>query len=217
MSKFDAVLFDFDGTVADTSPGIKSTLLYVFEKNNMERLDSGQMDKFIGPPLTDSFMNYCGKSYDEALRLQGDFRARYRVEGVNMFEIYPGFEDALKVLKKKGVVIAIATSKPETMAVHILKKAGLYGYFDVILGATVDESLTRKDDIMRIVLENPMIKGKSAVMVGDTKLDIMGAHKNGIAALWVKYGFGIKKEAEEQRPEYTAENVEEMIRFFEDM
>ncbi len=215
MSKFEAVLFDFDGTVADTSPGIKEGLLYAFEVNGLPPLSYSEMDKFIGPPLSESFMNYCGVSPEKSRKMIKDFRKKYHIEGVNKFLIYDGLETALKVLKRKNIVVALATSKPEDMAVHILKRAGLYEYFDVILGATLDERLIQKSDIISIVLDNPLIKGKNTLMAGDTKFDIIGAHENNIPALWVKYGFGVKEEAEAEKPEYIAENMDEMIEFFE--
>ncbi len=215
MNKFEAVLFDFDGTVADTSPGIKKGLLYSFEVNGLPPLSYSEMDKFIGPPLSESFMNYCGVDPEKSRKMIKDFRKKYHSEGVNEFIIYDGLEKALNVLKRKNVIVALATSKPEDMAVHILKRAGLYEFFDVILGATLDEKLIQKSEIMSIVLNNPLIKGKRALMVGDTKFDIIGAHENKIPALWVKYGFGVKEETEAEKPEYIAENMNEMIEFFE--
>lgn len=208
------MLFDFDGTVADTSPGIKKALLYAFEKNNLPSMTSGEMDKFIGPPLTESFVRYCGVSDEKALKMIADFREKYHGGAVDEFVIYGGLEEAFKVLKEKGVVIALATSKPETMAVHILKKSGLYPYFDVIQGATLDNKLLHKADIVRTVLENPLIKGKKALMVGDTKYDITGAHKNSLETLWVMYGFGTYEDVSPEKPEYTARTVEEMTEFF---
>lgn len=216
MSKYDAVLFDFDGTVADTSPGIKKSLLYAFEVNSLPSMTSGEMDRFIGPPLTESFVKYCGVSDEKAQKMITDFRRKYHKEGVEEFVIYEGLEDAFKVLKEKGVIMALATSKPEPMAVRILKKSRLYDYFDVIQGATLDNTLLFKADIVRTVLENPLIKGKKALMVGDTKYDIIGAHKNGIDTLWVMYGFGTYADVSPEKPEHTARTMEDMTEFFKD-
>lgn len=210
------MLFDFDGTIADTSPGIKKALLYAFEVNALPSRTSGEMDCFIGPPLTESFVKFCGVSDEKSQKMVKDFRKKYNKEGVDEFNIYEGLEDAFKVLKEKGVIVALATSKPEPMAVHILKKSGLYDYFDVIQGATQDNTLLFKADIVRTVLENPLIKGKKALMVGDTKYDIIGAHKNGVDALWVMYGFGTYEDVSPEKPEYTAHTMADMTEFFKD-
>ncbi len=217
MEKFDAVLFDFDGTVADTSPGIKEGLRHTFDLNNLPQMTDKEMDVFIGPPLDDSFEKYCGVDREYAKKMVLDFRAHYHEKAIDKFVIYPKIEDCLKMLKEKGLLVGIATSKPEIMAIHILEKAGILKYFDIVQGASLDGKLIKKVDIVKKVLEHELLKGKTPIMVGDTEFDIIGAHKNNIAALWVDYGFGTKEEAEKEMPEYMAENVCDMIKFFENM
>lgn len=214
MPEFEVVLFDFDGTVADTSPGIKEGLLHTFAVNNMEPMTDSEMDRFIGPPLDDSFEKYCHVSREKAKEMVLDFRGYYHVKGIDKFVIYPYVEEAIKVLKAKGIIVAIATSKPEPMAIHILKKAGLFDYFDIIKGATLDGSLIKKADIVRHVLDHELVKGKKTLMVGDTEFDIIGAHENSIAALWVNYGFGTVEAAMAENPEYALDTGEEMVKFF---
>lgn len=214
MPKFDVVLFDFDGTVADTSPGIKEGLSHVFKLNNMPMMTNSEMDRFIGPPLDDSFMNYCAVSKEKAKEMVLQFREHYHNRAIDKFYIYQGFTDAVKVLREKGIIAAIATSKPETMAIHILKKAGIYDLFDVIQGATLDGKLIKKTDIVKKVLEKDGIKGKKALMVGDTRFDIYGAHQNKIPALWVQYGFGTLSEVKSENPEFSVRDTNEMADFF---
>lgn len=214
MVKFDVVLFDFDGTVADTSPGIKEGLLHTFKLHELPLMTDAEMDRFIGPPLNDSFMKYCGVSSQHADEMVLDFRAHYHEKAIDKFVIYPSIEEAVKILKSKGIIVAIATSKPEPMAVHILKKAGIYDCFDIIQGATLDGKLIKKADIIAKVLERNLVKNKKVLMVGDTEFDILGAHKNNIEALWVNYGFGTKDAAMEENPEYVADTQEEMIEIF---
>lgn len=215
MPRFDVILFDFDGTVADTAPGIKEGLRHTFDLNGMPQLSDSEMDKFIGPPLDDSFEKYCGVTREKAKEMVLQFRAYYHTKAVDKFIIYDGLIDALDVLREKGILIGIATSKPEIMAVHILEKAGIIHYFDVIQGASLDGKLIKKDDIVRHVLDKDAIRGKKALMVGDTEFDIMGAHKNNVPALWVDYGFGTLDAAKKENPEFTAKDTKEMKEFFE--
>lgn len=217
MPQFDVVLFDFDGTIADTSPGIKEGLLHAFSVNNLPLMTDKEMDKFIGPPLDDSFEKYCRVTREKATAMVLDFREHYHVKGIDKFIIYPGVEAAIKILKEKGLLVALATSKPEPMAVHILKKSGLYDYFDIIQGATLDGSLIKKNDIVHHVLNSDKANGKRALMVGDTEFDIIGAHKNNIPCLWVNYGFGTWENAERENPEYRVESTKEMIEFFKSL
>lgn len=214
MSHFEVVLFDFDGTVADTSPGIKEGLRHTFELNNMPLMSDEEMDCFIGPPLDDSFVKYCFVTEKKAKEMVLQFREHYHNKAIDKFVIYEGLVDAIGILKKKGIKVGIATSKPEIMAVHILKKAGIYNLFDVIQGATLDGKLIKKTDIVRHVLLKDDIKGKKTLMVGDTEFDVYGAHCNGLPCLWVDYGFGTYENAMKERPEYTARTTKEMAEFF---
>lgn len=214
MAKFDVVLFDFDGTVADTSPGIKEGLSHTFRLNGMPQMTDKEMDRFIGPPLNDSFMKYCGVSLEKANEMVLDFREHYHNKAIDKFVIYSCIEEAVNILRGKGIITAVATSKPEPMAIHILKKAGIYELFHVVQGATLDGKLIKKADIIGEVLKRDIIKNKKVLMVGDTEFDIIGAHKNSISALWVNYGFGTKAAAEAENPEFTADTQEEMVEFF---
>ena len=214
MAKFDVVLFDFDGTVADTSPGIKDGLSYAFELNNLPLMTDEEMDRFIGPPLNDSFVKYCNVSPQKADSMVLDFRGHYHTKAIDKFIIYSCIEEAVKILKNKGLLVAIATSKPEPMAIYILKKAGIFELFDIVQGATLDGKLVKKADVIKRVLERESIKGKKVLMVGDTEFDIIGAHANNIEALWVNYGFGTKENAIKENPEYIADTQEDMVEFF---
>ncbi len=214
MNKFDAVLFDFDGTIADTSPGIKEGLRHTFELNNMPVLGDKEMDKFIGPPLNESFAKFCNVSDEKAREMMFQFRAHYHTKAIDKFVIYEGLESVLKLLKERGFVVGVATSKPEVMARYILEKADLLKYFDVVRGASLDGSLMKKTDILTNVLKNEALDGKNVLMVGDTDFDILGAHQNNIPCLWVEYGFGTKEDAIKANAEYMVNTTEDMREFF---
>lgn len=214
MSRFEAVLFDFDGTVADTSPGIKEGLRHTFEINGMPIMTDSEMDRFIGPPLDDSFVKYCSVTLEKAKEMVLQFREHYHNKAIDKFIVYDGLTDAIKILKDKGIKVGIATSKPEVMAVYILKKAGIFELFDVIQGATLDGKLIKKTDIVKHVLLKDEIKDKKTLMVGDTEFDIYGAHCNNLPALWVDYGFGTYENALKEKPEFIARNMDEMKEIF---
>ncbi|MBQ8541012.1 MAG: HAD-IA family hydrolase [Clostridia bacterium] len=214
MALYDVVLFDFDGTVADTSPGIKEGLRHTFELNNMPTMTSEEMDCFIGPPLDDSFVKYCNVTRQKAKEMVLQFREHYHIKAIDKFYIYDGLTDAIQILKSKGIKVGIATSKPEVMAIYILKKAGVFDLFDVIQGATLDGKLIKKNDIVQHVLQKEEIRGKKTLMVGDTEFDIYGAHCNNIPCLWVDYGFGTYEAALKENPEYTVKTTKEMAEFF---
>lgn len=195
--KKEYIFFDFDGTLVDTSSGIFHSLNYMFEKMNCKILNESEMRKYIGPPLDWSFMTYNNMSESEAALATKLFRDDYQANGVFMHKIYDSVEEMLKSLKKKGKVIALATSKPEAHAEKIMKSYNIYEYFDVVSGATFDGSRSCKKDVLQYAVDKIGLKDLgSCVLVGDTKNDVVGAKEVGMDCIGVLYGFGAKEELE---------------------
>lgn len=122
---------------------------------------------------------------------------------------YEGIEDLLKHLKAAGVHCYVATSKPETTAREILKKFGLTQYFDCIAGASEDSSRDSKEKVIRYLFT--MVKDiHSAVMVGDTVFDIIGARETGVDAIGVTWGFGNVEEMKETGARNIVSNCSEL-------
>jgi phosphoglycolate phosphatase len=106
-------------------------------------------------------------------------------------EVYDGIQDLLKQLKADEKSLIVATSKPETFAVEILRHFDLYDYFDFVAGATMNDVRNKKTDIIRYALETCHITDKSAaIMIGDREHDIIGANENGLDSIGVLFGYG---------------------------
>ena len=103
-----AVLFDFDGTLADSSPGIFHTALYTVRKLGIEReYTDEELRRFIGPPLRMCFSVAFGLEealLDPAVAI---YREEYRRKGMHMMSLYPGMEKLLAELKAKGIKICV--------------------------------------------------------------------------------------------------------------
>ena len=128
-----------------------------------------------------------------------------------MFEnnLYDGIGELLTELKASGKTLAVATSKPEPFAVKILEHFGIADCFACIAGGTLDETRTKKAEVIRYALEALWIPvGLSAVMVGDRKYDIIGAREVGIASIGVLYGYGTRDELSEAGAPFLAADVE---------
>ena len=198
------VLFDLDGTVTDSALGIKNSVIYALERFEIKARPE-ELDPFIGPPLVDSFMEYYGFSEEDANKAVEYYREFFSVTGIYQNELYDGVIGTLDKLKKNGVKIALATSKPKKFAETILKYHKIEQYFDVICGATLDGKLSKKGDIVRLALEALGADKSRAIMVGDRKHDIIGAHENGIPCLAVLYGYGSKEEFQEHGADFISD------------
>ena len=113
--KYDCYLFDFDGTIADTGEGIRRSVAYSLEKLGRPVPERRVLDRFIGPPLHDSYMEYCGLTEDEAVHAVEVYRERYVDVGLYESALYPGIAALLRALHRGGAYVAIASAKPQFM------------------------------------------------------------------------------------------------------
>jgi phosphoglycolate phosphatase len=118
----------------------------------------------------------------------------------------------LESLKAQGKTVVLATSKPEKFAVEILRHFGLYDYFDIIAGASMDESRNKKADVIAYAISQMNAPDLSRlIMIGDREQDILGAKQMGIDSIGVLYGYGDRPEHEKAGATYIAEKVENIL------
>ena len=211
MPLYDAVLFDVDGTLLHSRPGILDTFSYAFR---MMGLDPAGMDlgRYLGPPLRQSFAEHFSADEDveRAVRF---YRTWYAEKGMHLCAPFPGVVDMLHTLRRAGLFLATATSKPVEVVTPILQEQGIADYFDHIGGASMDKSVDTKTAVIRSVLSDSRLAGKRVLMVGDRKDDMQGAADCGISATGVLYGYGTREELNVWNPVFMAENCAALTAF----
>lgn len=209
--RYNTVLFDLDGTIVDSSPGIFNSLKYAFTEMEREIPDEKTLRKFLGPPLEYSFTQFCGFSNADAKTATELYRSRYKDFCVVESELFSGVREMLAELTDSGVVIALATTKPERFANRILAGLGIERFFTAVCGGELSRS-ERKETIIR---ESMRLCGVSnpdfAVMVGDRCYDIDGAKSVGIDSIGVLYGYGSREELETAGATHIASSAEEIV------
>lgn len=214
LNNYQTVLFDFDGTIFDSSEGIFKSLQYAFCADGKPEPQEGELRRFIGPPLYDSFKNFYGYDDEKIDFMVKKYRERYRDKGIWESSVYDGIPELLKKLKSAGLTVATASSKPVSFIEILLKKHNLYDYFDFIGGVSFDEISSDKTDIINNAISALNADKASAIMVGDRKFDINGAHGAGIPCIAVLYGFGSREEFTEHNADFIAEapkDIEKII------
>lgn len=210
MAKYDFVLFDFDGTMVDSSRGIFKSLIYALKAAGHEEPDEATLRKFIGPPIYDSFKNLFGFPEEQIDFMIKKYREDYSKGGLFELDVYDGIPELVKKLHENGIKIATASSKPTVFIEKILKHIGLYEYIDYIGGTVFDEKGSGKAGILLNALDKLGCADKSkAVMIGDRKFDIDGAKGAGIETIAVLYGFGNEEEFREHGAEYIVKDTKE--------
>lgn len=197
MLNYDYIFFDLDGTLTDSAPGILNSVMYALEHYGIRVQDRGELRRLIGPPLIDSFRNFYGFSDEDAWNATMVYREYFADRGLFENDVYPGIPETLRQLKDAGKHLIVATSKPETYSVRIVEHFGLAKYFDFVAGAAMDETRTKKDEVIEYALERCGFPDRGNVlMIGDREHDILGAKKCGMACMGVLYGYGSREELE---------------------
>ncbi len=180
------VLWDLDGTLIDSGPGITGSLRVAFAQVGLPVPDD--LRSFVGPPIHDSM-----RRVGVPTHLVDDVVAAYRAEfgAGRMYDavVYPGVRDALVALRDAGARLVIATAKPEMYAVPICERFGLTELVDGLFGAPLDESV-HKDLIVGRALAS--VAGRTperTVMVGDREHDVHAAAAHGVPTVGVSWGY----------------------------
>ena len=183
-----AILFDLDGTLPDSGEGIINCAQMTLERFGLPVPPREEMQVFVGPPLGDTFVKF-GIPEERTQEAIDIIRSRYVPIGKYENHPYPGIRELLEALKAQGHRLFVATSKPEVTAIEVLEHFDLAKYFDLICGASFDQSRTTKSEVIAFLLEqNGRID--NAVMVGDTEFDVLGAAAHGIPTIGVSWGYG---------------------------
>ena len=212
--KYKYLLFDLDGTLWDSREGITKAVAYALEKMGYPVPEQQELSKFIGPPLTEAFPEYCGMTLEEARQGVAYFREYFSEKGIFENTLFPGVKEMLKKLKEDGRVLCTASSKPEVHIETTFRNFGITDNFDYICGGSLDESRCGKPKVIeellrRIGLTEEEWKTK-ALMIGDRKYDAEGAALFGIPCLGTSMGFAPEGELEAAGVCGIVHSIEEM-------
>lgn len=212
-------LFDLDGTLTESGPGIMKSIEAALQKQGITDYTEDQVRACIGPPLYDSFRDRFGmsdKAVEQAVR---DYRERYGRVGIFENRVYEGIPEMLKRLSGAGVLCGLASSKPEFYVHKILKHYHLDADLPVVAGATADEKLVEKPDIIRLAIDRAgeyfpdrKLCGDRIWMAGDRFYDVDGAKACAISCVGVTYGYGSREELEKAGADEIASSPEELTR-----
>jgi phosphoglycolate phosphatase len=194
---FDTVVFDLDGTIVDSAPGIVQSIAHTLRAMDRPVPPMKELLHWVGPPLPQSFESRGGIEPDRVDEAVSIYREQYLNVGAYDAKIFDGMGAILRDLRAEGRHLAIATSKPTTPATLMLEHFTLVPYFSVIAAAADDESRGEKhliiDDALT-GLANLGIDPSRVLMVGDRIHDIEGARQHGIPCAIVRWGYGTSDE-----------------------
>lgn len=212
------LLFDLDGTLTDPGEGITNSVAYAIEKMGDKAPSRELLYEYIGPPLVDMFQEKQGYSEECAYKALAYYREYFSEKGIFENKMYDKIPELLEKQKKAGNKIVLATSKPEPFAIKILEHFDIKKYFDFIAGSTLDETRTKKDEVISYALSslgNP--PRENVYMIGDRKHDIKGAKVTGVHGIGVLYGYGSYEELFSEGAEIIAEDITALEKILENL
>ena len=206
------VLFDLDGTLAESASGVVNGFRYAIERMGLSFPPGFDERRLVGPPLLWSFSRFWGLGDAEAERAVMLYREYYGTRGVFEAGLYPGVEQLLRELKESGVCLCIATSKYGPMAKKMLEYLNIAHYFSHLAMSGGREGHSAKHELIADCLAATGAKAGRAVMVGDTEFDARGARETGVDFIGVLYGYGTREEMEAQGASIFAADADELKR-----
>jgi phosphoglycolate phosphatase len=207
----DVVLFDLDGTLTESGPGIVGSLAYALDAMGLPPVDAVTASRFIGPPLFDSFRDIVELDDVTAEAAVALYREYFTTRGMFENAVYAGVPALRRSLVAGGRRLAVATSKPLPFASPIVARFGLADFFDAVCGPESDELRATKAEVVADALAAlQTTAGAHAVMVGDRSHDVVGAHAAGIACIGVAWGYGSREELVEAGADAIVADVEEL-------
>lgn len=202
--RYDTVILDLDGTITESAPGIMRSAAYALEKMGRPVPGEDVLRRFVGPPLVDSFIRYCGLTEAEAMEAIEIYRERHTILGWKEARVYTGIAPMLIALKRAGAYIALASSKPLPLCKETLAYFGLLPLFDKLSAPPYSAT---KADKEQLILDALPARFEHACMIGDRRFDMDGARRSGVTAIGAGYGYGSEEELLDSGAEIYCPNV----------
>lgn len=201
------VMFDLDGTLSDPLVGIGRSINYALSSLGYAPLELAQLAIHVGPPLDHAFRSITGEQSPAMVNaFVARYRERYAEVGYSENVLYPGIREALARLSEAGLSLGVCTSKRVDFAEQILEMFGLRSLFRIVSGGEIG---IEKWQQIESLLGQGLID-KSTVVVGDRSVDLVAAHRNGMPAAGVLWGYGSRTELELERPRYLLSSPSEL-------
>ena len=194
MSKvLPALIFDLDGTILDSKPGILNCLSKVLVALGVHT--NGSLDRFVGPPVEEWAVELLPHgSEEERIPLVRNYRACYDIEGWKNSSVFAGVREMLKHLHDDGFPLYVCTSKRHHFALRILDACELTEMFTAIYADKAEYASHSKVGLLATLLRECDLTADSAWMIGDRIFDFEAARGNHIRCMAAGWGYGPREE-----------------------
>jgi len=207
---YKTLIFDFDGTLADTRESIVGTMKFVADTLNIQDPDEPLIKSLIGLPLKISFER--AFSIDEKLLKEATsiYRQHYDEIANDTIHLFDGVKDTLLDLHLRGITLAVASSKGKESLVKILKNHHIYDILSFVGGEEDVKNKKPAPDIINLILEKLNANPRECLVVGDTVFDIEMGRRAHIDTCGVTYGNNTGETLKKQNPTYIIDRFKDL-------
>ena len=213
---YSAVVFDLDGTLADTAADIREAVVRALAGEGLPPVDVASVRLMIGGGprlLVERVLHRLHVEADDALveRLTQAFHAEYLKQGSRLTSLFPGVESTLRNLHSAGIRVGLCSNKPDDLCRMLVRNLSLTDYFDEILGS--GHGLPRKPDPAPLlcVIERLGVPRNDTLYVGDSETDVATARNAGVNVMLVKHGYTLRA-ASQLGADAVIDSVADLVR-----
>lgn len=208
------IIFDLDGTLLNTIADLAAATNQALQQHGYPTHDTDAYRFFVGNGINKLFERALpeGERTEENIRkIRESFIPYYDRHNADLSRPYPGISELLKVLHERGLRMAVASNKYQEATRKLVAHYFPEIPFTLVLGQR--EGIPTKPDptIVNEILATTGIKQEEVLYVGDSNVDMQTAHRAGVAAVGVSWGFRPRAELEAQHPEYLIDQADELL------
>lgn len=208
------LLFDLDGTLVDSFPGISRSINQTLTTIGRDPVPVDDLRQFVGKRLAVIFSTLLGAE-DEALvdRAVEIYRPLFDEVGILDSRVFPGIPEALTRLNEAGHSLQVVTVRSIGSARLVVRHFGLDGFFDAVHGPERGQRSGDKADLVRAALDFAGASPRETIMIGDRADDIRAAREHGIHAVAVRWGYGAHEELRDAAPDHFVETIDDLVTY----
>jgi len=208
------ICFDLDGTLVDSVPDLRLALNAMLDEFQLPHCQDEQIKTWVGnglPKLVERALVYVGNQQVEQQQALSCFEKHYQHYLNSASCLYPNVAQTLRILKERGYQTALVTNKAEQFLPDLLKHFNISDCFDLVIGG--DTLAKNKPDPMQVnfALEHFCVETSQAVMVGDSKNDILAGQNAGLLSIALTYGYNYGEPVSLLNPDHIINQFDELL------
>lgn len=206
-----AILFDFDGTIADTAPGIVATMTETFRQMKLPIPTEEAMRQTIGIPLGPSLQHLNNLSEKKTKEAVDTYTRLFMTIEIGKTRLFDGVAETLKKLHDEGFRMSVVTSRNVESLEVILKRFGIRDCFEHLV--THSDGLAHKPapDMVFETLRRMKLTSDDTIVVGDTTFDIEMGNNAGCKTVAVTYGNHSREKLQTVHPTWIIDSFPELL------